>query len=329
MEEVNRCYKNLVVAFYDYKKVYDKVQHDWMLRVYEWIGIPKKVLELIYQLMSKWKTILEIWNEGEKVTSRWIEILFGFLQGDSYSTVGFCISKIPVCKLLQRSKGYRMGEPSNRNVNKTHSLFVDDLKQYQENDKVLKDVNEVIVQASHDTEACFGVSKCAEIVFKHEMMVRGERLPVLEKWMGTMDPVENEIYKFLGVEQADGIKTKVVFERVKSKVEKRIKMLVNTELNDTNLISAINVKAIPVTTYSINVCKYSKGELIVKRELRSKQILGKQASDERLYLKREDGGRGLKSMQDVYKETGLRVACYMSKSELLLLLFLYSTLTLE
>ena len=73
-------------------------------------------------------------------------------------------------------------------------------------------------------------------------------------------------------------------------------MLVNTDLNDTNLISAINVKVILVAAYSMNVCKFSKEKLneldqIVKRELRSRQMLGKQASNERLYLKREDGGR--------------------------------------
>ena len=71
-------------------------------------------------------------------------------------------------------------------------------------------------------------------------------------------------------------------------------MLVNTELNNTNLISAINVKVIPVAAYSMNVYKFSKRELneldqIVERELRSKQIMPeKQASDLRLYLKRED-----------------------------------------
>ncbi len=43
-------------------------------------------------------------------------------------------------------------------------------------------------------------------------------------------------------------------------------------------------------------------------------MLGRQASDERLYLKREKGGRGLKSLRDTYKETRLRVACYMAKS---------------
>ena len=70
----------------------------------------------------------------------------------------------------------------------------------------------------------------------------------------------------------------------------------------------------------MNVWKLSKRELkeldqIVKKELRSKQMLGKQASNEIIYLKREDRERGLKSIRDVHEETRLRVACYMSKSE--------------
>ena len=38
--------------------------------------------------------------------------------------------------------------------------------------------------------------------------------------MRTMDLDENEIYKFLEVEQADGTKTKNVFQRVKDEVIK-------------------------------------------------------------------------------------------------------------
>jgi len=87
---------------------------------------------------------------------------------------------------------------------------------------MLKEVNEVIVQASYDTGACYGVSKCADIVFDHGNMVKGEGLPVLEERMKTMDPDKNEIYKFLGVEQADGIRTKTVFAIVKYEVSKRI-----------------------------------------------------------------------------------------------------------
>ena len=105
--------------------------------------------------------------------SKWIEISCGFLQGGTYSPVGFCLSEIPVCKLLQQSKGYRIGEPGNRFMHRTHSLFEDDMKQYQENHNTLKDVNEIIVQASHDTGACCGMSKCTEIVFEHGKMTKG------------------------------------------------------------------------------------------------------------------------------------------------------------
>lgn len=111
LEEIKHYYRNLVVAFYDQKKVYDKVHNDWMLHVYQWIGIPKEEIELIYQLMIKWKIRLKIWNKGEKITCRSIEILCQFLQGRSYSPVGFCVPEILVCKLPQQSKGYRMGEP--------------------------------------------------------------------------------------------------------------------------------------------------------------------------------------------------------------------------
>ena len=91
-----------------------------------------------------------------------------------------------------------MGEPGNQIVKRTHSLFVDNLKVYQESHIALKNVNEIIVQASHDTGACYGVSKCAEIIFEHGKMVREEGLQVLEERMKTMDSDENEIYTFLG-----------------------------------------------------------------------------------------------------------------------------------
>ena len=58
---------------------------------------------------------------------------------------------IPVCKLLQESKGYRMGQPGKRDVKRTHSLLVDHLQVYQESHKTLRDVNKMIVQASNVT----------------------------------------------------------------------------------------------------------------------------------------------------------------------------------
>ena len=110
---------------------------------------------------------------------------------------------------------------------------------YQESHEILRDVNGVIAQTSHDTGACCGVLKCKEIVFWRGKMVGGEGLEAPEERMKRMDPDENETYKFVGIEQAYGIKTKSVFERVNGGVNKRVKMLINTELNDMNLVCAI------------------------------------------------------------------------------------------
>ena len=101
------------------------------------------------------------------------------------------------------------------------------------------------------------MSKCTEIIFERGKMIKGEGLEVLEERMKTMDPDENEIHKFLGIEQADGIKTKRVFEQVK--VKKRVQMLTNTKLNNVNLMCAINAKVIPVAAYPMNVCKFTNG----------------------------------------------------------------------
>ena len=90
----------------------------------------------------------------------------------------------------------------------------------------------------------------------------------------------------MGTEQADGIKTKKVFEPVKGKVNETVKMLNNTGLNDVNLVLAINTKMIPVAAYLMKICKFTGGELkeldqVIKCEMRSKNKLAKQSSDNR------------------------------------------------
>ena len=127
------------------------------------------------------------------------------------------------------------------------------------------------------------MSNCVEIIFEHGKMVKGERPKVLEERMRTNDPDENEIYKFLAMEQADGIQTKKVFKRVKEEVSKRVKMIGNTEHSDANLFKAININVLPVAVYAMNICIFNVGKLkevdqVIKRELRGKGMLGKQAS---------------------------------------------------
>ena len=196
MDEVRGKNRNLAVAFYDYQKAYDMVRHDWMVKVYRWMGIPVKVVKVLKVLMGRWRTRLEVNDSGEMKVSRWIDIKKGFLQGDSYSPVGFCLTEVPIAMLLEETDGYRMGAAGERNIKRTHSLFIDDLKVYQESHQKLEVANEIIVKASMDTGACYGVKKCAEVIFKDGKMVKGEGLNVLEERMSVLDPEKKEVYKF-------------------------------------------------------------------------------------------------------------------------------------
>ena len=81
-----------------------------------------------------------------------------------------------------------------------------------------------------------------------------------------------------------------------------------SRLIDKYLIKAINTHILQVAAYIMNVCPLSTAELreldmTVKRMLREKSMHGRQVSDERLYLPRDRGERGLKSL--------IRIACYL------------------
>ena len=123
-----------------------KVHHDQMLELYEQIGILDNVMTLLSSPMTKWKTRLVIWKNGGESISGWNDIMCGFLQGDSYSPMGFCVSEI--------SKN-TVGTTRKRRYKAYYSLFVDDLKVYLKSHKILKDVNQTIVQAINDTGACY------------------------------------------------------------------------------------------------------------------------------------------------------------------------------
>ena len=44
MDEVRGKKRNAAITFYDYQRAYDMVRHDWMERVYRWMGIPDEIV---------------------------------------------------------------------------------------------------------------------------------------------------------------------------------------------------------------------------------------------------------------------------------------------
>ena len=106
-------------------------------------------------------------------------------------------------------------------------------------------------------------------------------------------------------------------KRVKKGIGKKLAHLTRLNLNDQNLMKPINCRVITVAGYIMNVCNLGKiglGEqnMVVKSVFQRESFLGKKSSDDRLYSKKKEGGRGLKSFKNVYDETKTRVSCYMA-----------------
>ena len=80
-------------------------------------------------------------------------------------------------------------------------------------------------------------------LLKFAEMVEAEGLQVLNGKMKTIEHNENEIYKFLGVEQADGINIKEVSRRAEKmyiiveKFSRRMNIITKTKLNFKNVVT--------------------------------------------------------------------------------------------
>ena len=88
-------------------------------------------------------------------------------------------------------------------------------------------------------------------------------------------------------------------EKVRKEYYSRIKMVLKSEFNSSNKISAINTLAIPVVAYRINIINWQMKEIRkMDAETRKLFIIHKmyqpKPNVDRMYIPRKEGGRGWK-----------------------------------
>ena len=108
----------------------------------------------------------------------------------------------------------------------------------------------------------------------------------------------------------------------------RVKTIWNSELNGNNKAIAHNSFAVPIITPTVGILNWTKKEIsdldITTRKIMNMAGAFHKAGDvDRLYVERKNGGRGLRSVEDVYeiRTVGLKkhldeVACKHSLLEL-------------
>ena len=74
---------------------------------------------------------MQDWRSGKMWRKVSVDVLISDVVSSKMTAiwpVRFSVSEIPICKLLQESKGYCLEQPGKRDVKLTHGMLANDLK---------------------------------------------------------------------------------------------------------------------------------------------------------------------------------------------------------
>ncbi|XP_066930545.1 uncharacterized protein [Clytia hemisphaerica] len=243
------------------------------------------------------------------------QIKNGIFQGDSPSGLHFVICLLPLTWLLNKTNiGYKL---SNSNQKVSHLMFMDDLKLYAPNDKLLNNLIDIVKRFSDDIKMTFGIDKCNKLT-----IIRGKVKKSDNTRLDNGDEIKSlnnqEYYKYLGFKEQDQLSPNT---KAALKVEyfTRIKKILKTELNSKNTITAINAYAIPALSYGFQIVDWSITELeAIDRStriiLQQYHLMHHQSDILRIYLPRKSGGRGLINITNHYKKTIINFSHYLQNT---------------
>ena len=210
--------------------------------------------------------------------------------------------------------GYQLDEQTKTN----HLFYVDDLKLYGTSDNQLTGLINTVKNISDDIRMEFGLDKCAKASFKRGMKVSAEGIP-LDDIQVIQDLDKAETYKYLGMEEREGVQHHKIKVKIRKEYKRRIKLVLKTELNARNKTAVINTLAVQVILYSYGVIDWKLDEIQDLDRMTRKQqcmnwMLAKKGDVDRIYLPCQ-GGSSLMNLEKEYKATMIGLQTYMTNKD--------------
>ena len=226
-----------------------------------------------------------------------ININSSIFQGDSLSPILFCVTLIPLSKLLHNTGyGYKIHDNTI-----DHLFYMKDLKLFAKNDQQLQGLLNIVKQSSNDIRMEFGLDKCAKATFFRGKLLKVENITV-DTITVIKDPEREENYKYLRVTEGDGIQHSSMREKIREECFRKVRSILISELNARNKVDAINSLALPVVTYSFTIINWSLSEIKkvdtkIRKLLTMHRMYHPKSDVNRLYLSRKEEGRGLVQLE--------------------------------
>ena len=112
---------------------------------------------------------------------------------------------------------------------------------------IFKKLLDIIKIFSDDIKMEFGLDKYAKATFIKSKLTKTSNV-VLNQDTAIKELDQEGTYKYLGINEGDGIQHSKMKEKIRKEYYRRIRMVLKSELNAINKIEAINTVATPVVT---------------------------------------------------------------------------------
>ena len=79
---------------------------------------------------------------------------------------------------------------------------------------------------------------------------------IIDEYTAIEELNQRGIYKYLGVDESDGIRHSKMKEKTRKEYRRRVRLILRTELNGRNKIEAVNSLAVPVVQHSFGIIDF-------------------------------------------------------------------------
>jgi hypothetical protein len=102
----------------------------------------------------------------------------------------------------------------------------------------------------------FGLEKYAKVTFKRGKLISSQNL-VIDHNREIQELEQGKTYRYLGIEESEGIQHQQMKDRLNQEYNKRLRMILNSDLNARNKFTAIGALTVPVLRYRFGIINWS------------------------------------------------------------------------
>ena len=307
---------DLAVAWFDYMKAFDSVPHEYIDWLVDALQLPAGIANFVKRVKRLWRTTFYLYHESDTcdspLSTKKILYVKGAFQGDLLSLILFILGMGPISHGLSKLPKLRVPHLGNVIVN--HLFFCDDLKVYANDEQERSILIGKVAELSEATGQTLGLDKCNYNLIKKGKIIQGQ-----ETDHGIAPLGGGKFYKYLGCNQlaghGDAVESNAA--RLEEKIADGITGVLKSGLAARYCTQAVNQRYLDGLRYhfTARVFKRNKTQKILERGVhnlcRRVGYMEMGDSTSRLHISRKLGGRGIRSLLEVFDATTVSLVAYI------------------